>query len=74
MTLTRQFLAQLISEHMGIRMQEFLVPLISSVSKHESLVACTEILILLVNVDRLSNLSRLALDSLDNIAGVAVHA
>ena len=55
-------------------MQSLLIPLISSVAEHESLVSSTIIALILVSVDRGSNVGILCLDVKKYLTVIAIEA
>lgn len=65
-------LANFVCQPVRVRVQVFLVPFISSISKHQPLVPCTEVVLVLVFVNCSSNLGRLGLDVQNNVHVKAV--
>jgi len=67
-------LADSVGKQVREREEVLLVPLISGVAEHESLISGSHVLDGLVGVYRVGNLRRLSLDLEKNVAGVAVEA
>jgi len=56
------------------RVKGLLIPLIGGVAEHNSLIASTEILLLLISVDSSGNVGVLSLDDLNHIACSSVKS
>ena len=67
-------LAELVGQVVGVGVQDFRVPFVGGVSKHEALVAGAEVCFLLTSVDAVGDLSRLWLHVGDDLAVGAVES
>jgi hypothetical protein len=73
-TLSGQLLAQLVSQHVRVGVQDLGIPFVGCIAKHKALVSSTNIFFLFIDVYRSSNLTGLTFNSLNHITGVAVEA
>lgn len=50
-TLICHLFTDLVGQHVRVRVQDFLVPFVSGVTKHQTLVSCAEVFFFLISVD-----------------------